>query len=1024
MEGIVALVLLVIVGGIGLIVWLVAKAVTLSSTTDDLRRRQDCLEAELRQLQQRLASPEQPAAPATAPEAAGEMVVEELKPVAPPVPPPIPVPPVFATTAAPEETPEPVSTGAPPPEPAPAMAQELPPVPNPVTPPKPPLPSINWEQFMGVKLFAWIGGFALFLGVAFFVKYSFDNNLISPQLRIALSFLAGLGLVVGGFELKRKAYEVTAQTLCATGIVILYATTFAAHSIYHFPFFAQIPSFLLMALITATAFLLAVRMGAQVVAVLGIVGGFLTPVLLGSDVDKPLALFSYIALLDLGLMAVALNRRWHYLVLLGALGTIAMQIGWVDKFFEAAKVFTAMGIFLGFSLLFVATFGAATRRQQFSAWLAAATMAISFVALGFSFYLLTIPEVSQHPPVLYSFVFGADLCLLALALLEARLHPVHLAAGTTVFLLLSVWTVGYLSPGLLNWALGLYLLFAILHSAFPLALQRLRPGIAPVWWGHLFPPLALVLVMVPMFKFTALTWFLWPCVLLIDLLAIGLAVLTASLTAIVVVLLLTVAATASWMFQTPVVLGDLPEMLLVIGGFAVFFFVVGLFAGKKVFGTVGEALGAQPRSDPFLQALGLNPSPEMLRAHIPALSAILPFLLLIMVVMKLPLTNPSPVFGLALLMVVLLLGVARAFKLDALAAVGLVCTLALEHAWYQQHFRPDAAVVPLAWFAGFFAVFAVFPFLFRKAFEGRLLTWVVAALSGPAHFYLVHTLIKAAYPNSYMGLVPAAFAVPSLISLVVLVRQTPAESPSRLALFAWFGGVALFFITLIFPIQFDRQWITIGWALEGLALLWLFHRVPHPGLPLAGTGLLLAAFARLALNPAVLTYHARTAAPLWNWYLYAYGLVTLCLFLGAWLLRAPRNMVLRTNVPPLLIGLGTLLAFLLVNIEIADYFTAPGASSLTFKFSGDFGRDMTYTIAWALYALVLLAIGILKQVRPARYAGLGLLSVTLLKLFFHDLAQLAQLYRIGALVVVAIIAILASVLYQRFFASTRARPTT
>ena len=49
---------------------------------------------------------------------------------------------------------------------------------------------------MGVKLFAWIGGFALFLGVAFFVKYSFDNNLISPEVRIALSFLTGIGLHV------------------------------------------------------------------------------------------------------------------------------------------------------------------------------------------------------------------------------------------------------------------------------------------------------------------------------------------------------------------------------------------------------------------------------------------------------------------------------------------------------------------------------------------------------------------------------------------------------------------------------------------------------------------------------------------------------------------------------------------------------------------------------------------------------------------------------------------------------------
>ena len=80
-----------------------------------------------------------------------------------------------------------------------------------------------------------------------------------------------------------------------------------------------------------------------------------------------------------------------------------------------------------------------------------------------------------------------------------------------------------------------------------------------------------------------------------------------------------------------------------------------------------------------------------------------------------------------------------------------------------------------------------------------------------------------------------------------------------------------------------------------------------------------------------------------------------------------------------------MLAFLLVNIEIADYFSALG-STLTFQFSGDFARDMTYSIAWAVFALVLLVVGIAKRVRTTRYAGLGLLGVTILKLFFHDLA--------------------------------------
>jgi uncharacterized membrane protein len=274
-----------------------------------------------------------------------------------------------------------------------------------------------------------------------------------------------------------------------------------------------------------------------------------------------------------------------------------------------------------------------------------------------------------------------------------------------------------------------------------------------------------------------------------------------------------------------------------------------------------------------------------------------------------------------------------------------------------------------------------------------------------------------------MGLLPAAFAIPGLLSLAVVLKSGSAENRSRMAQAAWFGGVALLFVTLIFPVQFDRQWITIGWGLEGAALLWLFHRVPQPGLRLTGLGLLAAAFARLALNPAVLEYHARAAAPIFNWYLYAYGIVTVCLFAGAKLLAPPRNVVLKSNVPPILCGLGTVLAFLLLNIEIADYFSAPG-STLTFQFSGNFARDMTYSIAWGLFALALLVAGIVKKIPAARYASIGLLCVTLLKLFFHDLARLGQLYRIGAFVGVAVIAMLASFAYQKFFSAGQTKEST
>ncbi|PYL65453.1 MAG: hypothetical protein DMF20_08660, partial [Verrucomicrobia bacterium] len=365
-------------------------------------------------------------------------------------------------------------------------------------------------------------------------------------------------------------------------------------------------------------------------------------------------------------------------------------------------------------------------------------------------------------------------------------------------------------------------------------------------------------------------------------------------------------------------------------------------------------------------------------------------------------------------------GLSEMLSLDVLPAVGLACVLALEHAWHFEHFNPSnpsRAETPLIWYLGFYAVFSIFPFVFHRKFAGKTGPWAAAALAGPLNFYLVYAVVRSAYPSQVPGLVPMAFAVPSLLGFLMLLKRTPIASSARNAQLALFGGAALFFITLIFPIQFDRQWITMGWALEGAALCWLFRRVPHPGLRLTGIVLLVVVFARLALNPAVLSYHPRAAFPILNWYLYTYGIATVCLFAAARFLTPPRHLVLGSNVRPLLYTLGTVLAFLLVNIEIADYFNTSGTVALTFQFSGNFARDMSYSIAWALFALLMLIVGIRKQIAPVRFASLGLLGVTVVKLFFHDLSQLDQLYRIIAFVVVAIIAMVASFLYQRFLAA-------
>ncbi len=926
-------------------------------------------------------------------------------------PPPIPV----------EAIPIPVSV-VPPPPPKPPMPVVL----------TPPQPAFNFEQFLGVKLFAWIGAFVGFLAVAFALKYSFDQGWVSPAVRVAGGLMIGIGLLIGGLKLNRERYAVTVQSLCGAGIVILYADFFTAHAFYKL-IESSYMTFALMSLVTAVAFFLAARLDAQAVAILGLLGGFLTPILITTGHDNPLGLFGYVALLDLGLLAVALRQRWLHLTLLAGIATVLMQLAWAGKFFAVEKINIAMTIFVFFSALFYGFFTLVHRVAEKTAeavdkWSSAAAVLMPSFGLAFALYIFAHPhrELCERPGLMFSFIFLLDLALLGVAWTRDKLRPVQLLGGGASFFLLMVWTGGFLTNDLLHWSLGFTLLFAVLHSVFPVVQQRCQPHLSPVWWAHLFPPVALLLLLIPLLKLDAPSFLVWPVVLLVDMLAIGLALFTASLVSVAVVLLLTMLVTACWIMKSPAVLTGwtgLPGMLLVIGGFAVFFFAAAFFVLKRILPQL-EAAKADPKNTTGLPLSG-SVTPE-LAVQLSSMAAVLPFLLLTMVIFRLPLTNPSPVFGLAVLLVALLLGVVRRFGTDLLAPVALGCTLLLEFVWHTRHFAGNGDApdwLPLAWYAGFSALFTLFPFICHRHVAERRLPWATAALALPLHFSLIYQLCKANLPAFYyLGLVPAVCALPAFAGVVWLLKRIPPDNEGRDALLALFGGVGLFFITLIFPIQFEKQWLTVAWALEGVALLWLFHRVPHPGLPLVGVVLLCVSFARLAFNGAVFSYHPRSDTPLLNWYLYTYGIVTVCLFAGARLLARPRNLVRDFNVLPLLYSLGTVLAFMLVNIEIADYFSE--GTRTTFELFGgglsrekQLGRDMTYSLAWAAFAFLLLVIGFKQRVIAARRAGMALLSVTLLKLFFHDLWQLGGLYRIGSLIGLAVVLMLVSMFYQKFLAT-------
>ncbi len=908
----------------------------------------------------------------------------ELPPLkTPPSPPPLPKPPMWEGD--PEQNAEPLPI---------AEEQET------------SREAFSLEKFMGVKLFAWLGGVAMFFGVILFVKYAFENNLVSPVTRITLGFLTGSALVGGGLWVHRlPKYKVLAQAFCATGVLILYGVSFAAHAVYDFPAFGSVSTLLLMVVITAGAFLMSVRLHALVVAVLGMLGGFLTPMLLATAQDNTALLFGYIALLDLGLIALSRHANWRFLATAASAGTILTMAGWDLAFFDSGdygtgnRILIPLGIIIGFSLLFLSGVWLSRRKLDADplAWLALVAMAAA--GMVYAFRILEHP----HTGILYGYVLLVNLILLAAVGMRPQGSGVQMLFAVATFLHLCLWSHDSLKESNLVFALGLYLVFGALHSIAPIWLSRRYPEslkqsgmMAGAWLG----PFALVLMAWPILNLSQLPLLTWLAVLMVNLMVMGTLRVTQNAKPMLVSVLITMAMAAIWLVKSPGTQTMVP-FLWIISGFASLFTLASKF---------------------LLDSINSADSPRHNKWMLPAISASLPFLLLWMAMNQVSVPHPAPVFAVALLMSLLLIALGLKAKQGTLFAVALGGSLLVQSVWHQIHFtpfHPDPAAAALWWHIGFYAIFLLTPFVFRKACDGKPLPWITAALSGIGCFLLVMDHVKRSFPELPPGLIPAAFALPSLIALAVLLRSRSQSDSHDQSWLAWFGGVALLFVTLIFPIQLERQWLTVAWALEGAALLWLFRKVPHPGLQWTGLTLLATTFVRLSLNTAVFMDYPRSGTAIFNWHLYVYGTVAAAHFVAARWFSDPEDQLRELHPRAFLAGCGTVLIFLLLNIEIADYFTAPGATFITFEFGGNFARDMTYSIAWGLFSLALLGIGIWKRQGPLRYAAVALLAVTLIKLFLFDLATIGSIYRIGALVGVALIAFVASFLYQRFFDRTK-----
>jgi len=278
-------------------------------------------------------------------------------------------------------------------------AAELPPVlPLPSVPPgavqvKPAASWESWEEKFGKKLMTWAGVVILFFAAAFFVKFAFDNRWLGPVARISLGLIAGAALLAAGDQCLRRRMRPLGQGLLGGGLAVLYVSLFAAQAIYQL--LSQEMTFAAMIAVTIAGAMLAILHNGLPIAFIAVLGGFLTPVLVSTGTDARDALFTYLVLLDLGVLGVAVFKRWRALDALAFIGTAALYTGWYNRFYEQAALVPAM-LWLGafFAVFLILPFTYQLRRQV-EAGIERFVLAVANATFAFAYAYILLNDEHQ-----------------------------------------------------------------------------------------------------------------------------------------------------------------------------------------------------------------------------------------------------------------------------------------------------------------------------------------------------------------------------------------------------------------------------------------------------------------------------------------------------------------------------------------------------------------------------------------------------------------------------------------------------
>lgn len=886
------------------------------------------------------------------------------------------------------------------------------------------------ERALGVTGAAVLGGIVLAIAGFYFYQYSVQQGLITPAVRIALGTALGIAAIGASHVLRRRGYRITSDSLAGGGVVVLYAAFWAAFAVFHlWPFWA---SFAAMGVVTAACAWLASSRPSQTIAVLGFVGGFATPIALSTGSDRPIGLFGWTLLVNLGFLSVAHKRRWPMIGILGLLGTTIIEGAWIftrmgPRTFGIALV--SLGVF---ALLFVG-FVALQPSTERARWRVSQIGAV-FLPFLFGVYFAQSSAALIGPHLYPTALLAALLCAAASFVARERetaFVPIGAAAGSIGVCF--VWTITRELDLARSWELVVCAIgiAAVLHLG---AWLRARPSTradtgttfapsaravsASAWLEEVWTPaivaaggFALVLMSAAARNDSIACWpwvVGWTCTSLLLCRQGALAQWR------VLPLLAAVSSGAGmWAWNHAAAFGPAAAseavLAAVLLGFVLLFQLVATrFTDERARGWAWWAAGVSA----LLALATVNERFGTLERD-PRVAL---FVLL--------------VFGMCVVVA------ANRARSSVLYALGVATTAMTQLETFEQvttyaTFARSAPIEPvvqrgmLLAFACTACAFTLAPFVRRSAWSASRWVWRVAACASVLWFIALRETWEASFSSRAVGVVLLVLAAAAGAGFVLLGRATSRDdtaSGARLAPHAlariWFAAAALFWLSFALPLQLDRHWVPIGLALAAASFAWLRAKFDHRPLEFVASGMLV--FASVALvTTRLVGVHPVYPAKLVNWLAWQYLVPAAAAALAArWFARhAPSRVsperALDFRWGATVSGLCAAgLFFAWLNLAILNGFdTAPKFAWLNARMPA---RDLTMSLAWALYALALLVVGVGKKIGAARWISLALFVLTIAKVFLFDLGNLQGLYRVTSLLGLAFALLIVSMLYQRF----------